>query len=211
MLAEFVYQASELPYQCAWIERSRSLFDVFDSFVQDEPDQLGNAMRHRPGRPLAFNFGLQTRKQTGKKRILGMDRAPGVLAQQPPQIPISPAAILSRIAQPLTPKMSLATALSLIPPCSSRPSTWLRITPSMRFKCTRDRVSQRQLRCSAPGMKLSSRSPECQRSANRRASRKSAFRPRGARVFNGCVKCSLKCASSPYHTGRQYCAVDSIT
>src|SRR6185369_258255 len=44
----------------------------------------------------------------------------------------------------------------------------------------------------------------------RLASAKSIFRPRGAAVERGCANMSWKKGSSAYHTGFQYCAVDSM-
>ena len=69
----------------------------------------------------------------------------------------------------------------------------------------------RQARCSGSGTKLKINSPATCRRSKRSASRKSCFRPLGARSENACAKCKRMYGSNSDQTGFQYSAVDSMT
>ena len=88
------------------------------------------------------------------------------------------------------------------------------------------RITVRQSRCSASGTKLRISSCATKRFTKRSASGKSRLRPPAARFDWACARCSvpdpglvsarvrrvsLQYCSSASQTGRQYCAVDSIT
>src|SRR6516164_444477 len=73
------------------------------------------------------------------------------------------------------------------------------------------RVRVRQARCSGSGTKLKISSPATCRRSKRSASRKSCFRPLGARLENACAKCKRMYGSNSAQTGFQYSAVDSMT
>ena len=68
-----------------------------------------------------------------------------------------------------------------------------------------------QLRCSGPGTKLKINSSARNRRRNRSASRKSCFRPLGARLEKAGARYKRRYGSNSLHTGFQYCAVDSMT
>jgi hypothetical protein len=88
------------------------------------------------------------------------------------------------------------------------------------------RITVRQSRCSASGTKLKVSSCATSRFTRRSASGKSCLRPPAPRFDCACARWSVpesglapsrvrrlgrQCCSSASHTGRQYCAVDSIT
>src|SRR5262249_1200104 len=66
-------------------------------------------------------------------------------------------------------------------------------------------------RCSESGTKLKINSPARNRRRNRTASRKSYFRPLGARLEKACARCKRMYGSNSIPTGFQYGAVDSRT
>ena len=79
--SEFLDQAFEFADQSALVGRSCAPFTIFDLLVQEQPDDLGDAMRYRPGSALAIDFRFQTGKQSGKEGVFGMDGGPGDLTK----------------------------------------------------------------------------------------------------------------------------------
>jgi hypothetical protein len=57
--------------------------------LQDQPNDLGDAMRHGPSGPFAIHAWLQPCKQAGEERVFCVDGGPGNLTKQPPQIPVA--------------------------------------------------------------------------------------------------------------------------
>ena len=112
--------------------------------------------------------------------------------------------------------------------CASSSSASNRLWSCTRLRVTwyLRRITVRQSRCSASGTKLKVSSCATRRFTNRSASGKSLLRPPGPRFDcawarwsvpasggapSRARRCGRQCCSSASHTGRQYCAVDSIT
>src|ERR1700683_1099822 len=78
---EILEQTAKLSDQRLRLLGGRSLLLVVDSLVQHQPDHLGDAVSHRPGRSFGVDSRLEAGKQTGEERFLGVNSGPGNLAQ----------------------------------------------------------------------------------------------------------------------------------
>jgi len=85
-LCAFPQQSAKLSGQSSGIERGSPLLAVLGPLVQNQPDHLGDPVRHRPRRAFALNSRLQTPKQPREERVFGVDGSPRNLTQQASQV-----------------------------------------------------------------------------------------------------------------------------
>lgn len=83
-MRELLEHTFEFADQRTLVRRRWALFLVLDLVVQDEPNNLGDAVGHGPSGAFAIDARFQSGKQTSKEAVLSVDRGPGDLTQQTP-------------------------------------------------------------------------------------------------------------------------------